>query len=618
MTKEYSIAVYRYGLRPPLNWDADCDREMQLMNRLWNNLVEIDRDCARKYREIRAGYPELAAAEERVKSLAEAMDRVKSEIKAARARKRSKKYAECGDAPERLRALREAYAEAKAREKELRGPATETMKPQLAALEEERKARVKEARQNSGLYWCNYNAVIASFDTARSKALREKTELRFHRHDGSGRMTAQIIGGLPLAGLLTGESNQLRLRAPESYRRGKNHGQVEMAIYSRDRKPHRIVWPIVMHRPIPNGAIIQEATITRRRTGQKWKSAEWEWSISFLCRVPQEEPAQTQSGYCGIDVGWRLLNSGLRVAVIATRKLAGEQASIENFILPEKDAERREKRHEGFLADEAYMRDLQAKIGNRNNGIAQRLKDAGIASMPSGDPEGPLARAISALIHSPVIHVRMLAQLAEAWTNQNPDWNPDLLKDLRRIVYQNARDWGEIRARKNGLIRRRKDLYRNLAARLAKKYKVIAVEAVDWAIAYKNSTLPAPAVTLRGLAAPGELLACIKQAAKKYGARIIEHEGVSTWKCHGCGTMFEPKDKTQLIQTCPHCGLSWDQDRNAALNLLAEAESAGSAPPDPGTPLEKEKNEKIQEVKETRWGRARRLRAEKEAAQKGA
>jgi hypothetical protein len=55
------------------------------------------------------------------------------------------------------------------RSKELRRTARDELRPQLAALEEKRKAAVKAARQSSGLYWGNYGAVVAPMTTLEAR-----------------------------------------------------------------------------------------------------------------------------------------------------------------------------------------------------------------------------------------------------------------------------------------------------------------------------------------------------------------------------------------------------------------------------------------------------------------
>ena len=41
----------------------------------------------------------------------------------------------------------------------------------------------------------HYNAVLASDETARVRAMKEGADLKFHSFDGQGRFTNQIQGG---------------------------------------------------------------------------------------------------------------------------------------------------------------------------------------------------------------------------------------------------------------------------------------------------------------------------------------------------------------------------------------------------------------------------------------
>ncbi|MEI2421840.1 hypothetical protein V6O07_16300, partial [Arthrospira platensis SPKY2] len=104
--------------------------------------------------------------------------------------------------------IREINAELKplyTQSKSLMAAAREEKKVALKALETGRRAEVKAARQTSGCYWCNYNAVIDSYSTARVRAMKEGGTLRFRRFDGTGRLVNQLQGGASAEELLTGQ-----------------------------------------------------------------------------------------------------------------------------------------------------------------------------------------------------------------------------------------------------------------------------------------------------------------------------------------------------------------------------------------------------------------------------
>lgn len=63
----------------------------------------------------------------------------------------------------------------------------------------------------------------------------------------------------------------------------------------------------------------------------------------------------------------------------------------------------------------------------------------------------------------------------------------------------------------------------------------------------------------------------LRYKAECAGARIIEVDAYDTTQdCSGCG-MNVPKDLTQRVHQCLHCGLTMDRDINAARNILSRA-----------------------------------------------
>ena len=53
----------------------------------------------------------------------------------------------------------------------------------------------------------------------------------------------------------------------------------------------------------------------------------------------------------------------------------------------------------------------------------------------------------------------------------------------------------------------------------------------------------------------------------------------TTQMCSGCGETA-PKDLSQRIHACPHCGLVLDRDHNAALNILVRGREIRREPPE--------------------------------------
>jgi hypothetical protein len=192
--EQHRISVYRYGLLAPLDWADDCEEELRRMTALWNRLVEIEHAHRAQVRALTAADDAVAAAEAEVATLNDKVTTLYERRVASRkeARARTKTTELDDEITQAKRDRREASAIAKEARRRVQAGA----KDRLAALNEQRKALVKTARQQSGLYWGNYNAVCADYDRARSAAMKRGVELKFHRHctlPGEGMSSARVV-----------------------------------------------------------------------------------------------------------------------------------------------------------------------------------------------------------------------------------------------------------------------------------------------------------------------------------------------------------------------------------------------------------------------------------------
>lgn len=197
--KIMSVKVYQYG--SPLNStvSGEAENQIRLQARFWNQLVETDREFAERYREITNNADEkIACLNQQVQEKLEEIGSLRDEIKGRRKRTKSGKVDD-SDVRKKVAAL---LLEKKPLIEELntyRANVRIKLKPRLSELEAERRARVKELRQafaNNGLYWGNYNALLKSYQTARSRAIKSGGKIRFRHYDGTGRWTCQIQGGM--------------------------------------------------------------------------------------------------------------------------------------------------------------------------------------------------------------------------------------------------------------------------------------------------------------------------------------------------------------------------------------------------------------------------------------
>lgn len=559
--REDEVVVRRYGLLAPEDWGEDCEAELQRMTRLWNRLVEIDRGHRAAYVAATADDPVVTEIESR---LAAARNRRDEAVAERRRRWRAaRRRLETPELDAAAATARAEIGELRPQAKDARRAAREARRPRLQALEDDRRAAVKEARRHSGLYWPNYNAVIAAYERARKRAMREGRELRFRSHDGGGRLVCQIQGGMDADELFAGARSQVRVApvpqaAWTSPRRGERRRlartSLTMTVHRRGRGNRTVTWPMVMHRPLPEGARIKEVTIARRREADGWR-----WSASFLCRAPATEKAAAPADACGIDVGWRRTPTGLRVAVVAHGDGRLEHVHLDESAI-------------------AMDRHLDAVRSARSRSLQALLAELRPLDWTGAPP--PLDDLGPAVVGAQRIGFGRAAALAHAW-RERPHWHPREQAEALRWQRRDKALWQEHAGLARRLRGRRRDLYRRLAARLCHGHGVIGLPDVDWRWIGRRERPDGEANEVarrsgrsRRLAAPGELLATLRATAAREGVAVHAPAGRSSFLCHVCGEAHEPVDRAPLMHRCPHCRTLWDQDENAARVLRAAAASA--------------------------------------------
>ncbi|WDT82977.1 MAG: hypothetical protein MPW14_25935 (plasmid) [Candidatus Manganitrophus sp.] len=87
-----------------------------------------------------------------------------------------------------------------------------------------------------------------------------------------------------------------------------------------------MTFPMIMHRPIPEEALIKEIVVKRSKEGTKFR-----WSVTFMAILPKTEPVKSPSRLIsGIDLGWRKVPEGLRVAT-----LVDSSNEVQFIVLPD-------------------------------------------------------------------------------------------------------------------------------------------------------------------------------------------------------------------------------------------------------------------------------------------
>lgn len=530
------ILGWQYGLLPPLTtgcdpalaWAEDCEREMSEQVAFWNRLTEIELERRTAERRV------LCEADPALARLWGLFEIVLDKLEALP--RRPPPVSEGGPDPAAWRAgvmlLREQRRDMWAELKPMIAATRTACRDELKALSDVRFEAVKQARNNSGLWWGNYNACAAAFEVALGR-LAPGDRLRPHRWDGSGRLTNQLIGGFPAERLTQGHA-QLRLGEmptghPLLSRGAGSKGKLKVLIatvYSHGHGNRRMAaWPIVLHRPFPPGAIVKSLAIHRRRVGarldplpghvgNRW---DWRWTATFSCEIT-DVPPSTSNVACGIDLGWRLVEGGVRIATIAS-----SDGGLDHVVLPQAWLDHRER-----------LAKLQ-----------------GEARTTTDQAEGDIEQ---------IIEGRRLRQAATHGIDE---------ASLER-----------------------REFYRIAAKALTERYGLLGIDGTGIGrmarrkkAGERGQDLPPMARRMRTWGAPGELMHEIERAARSRGCRVEIAAGATTITCHHCGTRTEAAQRADLIWRCRACGALWDQDENAAKNVLiavlnkagADAATSGAA-----------------------------------------
>lgn len=547
--------AYRYGLGEPIDWDSDVADQLYLQTKFWNRLVEIEREAREQYRAVVGADDTIGPLTTEIEAAKQKKERLFTERKALRAKARKKIPTPDHDA--RIKALAEQIRALAAVIKTARIDAKERLAPHADAINTWRFDAVKQARNASGLWWGNYNAVAASYDAARAKAMKEGTELQFHRFTGEGRLTCQIQGGASAEAIMTGKCTLVNV-APlaagafshpsRGERRRLQRTQIAVTAFTRGTERRMLTLPMQMHRPLPDGAIVKQVTLTRRKVGTRFR-----WHAVFTCSIPDTEmqPHPSERA-CGVNLGFRQVKEGLRVATVAwdSRKTA------EHLILPAE-----------WLAAMDRVETLQSR---RDEHLLPMHAAAKLLPRDDDTPEA-LRERLDRIARAPKIGSAQLAAMVLAWRDGHPGWQPEQLPAFEAWRRNDKRAAEEQANLRDKLAAQRKEHYRLWAHDLVRRFSVIAVGKIELRKLAElqradgtENDLHARARANRTRASLFLLQQELAQQAMKQGSRIVMVDGPVSSTCHACGASTTVT--LDIMQVCEHCHAVWDQDANAALN----------------------------------------------------
>lgn len=602
------MIVYKYGLLAPTE-HADLVREqMRAAHRYRNTLVEIERGRRAAIRSALSAFGDVAGLEHAARAADDAVAEAARAVKAHKSEQRTNKVpAELRD---RLDAARVA-----------RRDALQAWRATQAAIRADEQAQLrfdeingiasdlrKNAYQYSGLYW-GTRAIVDDADQAARKAPIfdgvEPSDPGFLCWAGEGSLSMQLqedpIDGEQGYTLASMVGNNARCQILQREETGSGKARTEgsrrygrartllLRVGSVDRDPVWASWPMIMHRPLPEGCRVKRVTVHCRRIGPRE-----EWSVTLTVDDSASPRVRAKrAGVCAINIGWRVVPEGIRVLT-----WVGEDGGEGHVVLDErtlsglaKSEELRSLRDETFNAARAT---LAAWLGEPGRMVPTWLAEA---TRTLADWRSP-AR---------------LAALAQRWRANRFEGDAVGYDPLERWRYRDHHLWAWESSQRTGALRHRKDVMRNAAARLAARYDVLVYEDFDLRQPARRRSVDAPsdndtARSNRHAVAPSEmrgaLINAFRGAVEKRSASFLTHT------CAGCGAVESFDAAAKVSHECSKCGAYWDQDLNLARNLLSEHVRERESGAKDG---ETARAIKTPEKSESRWEKARRLRSEKDA-----
>lgn len=573
--------VYKYGAVPLEQMPQEGIEELFRANRLWNELVATHNDARDKYEAARF------AADTEYAELGAQLDSLEENITLAfqdKRKARSKAGTRDGEDPlvkeanNRIADLKKQRAELWKAIKPARIRADKLIDKK--ALNDDFKNRVNAAQRvenTDGLNGSCANEVARNFKVARDRAFKERAKLRFHRFDGTGfwfyrfREVGAKTDGVAFSSLQTGNKTEARdgraFVLTEKGKRGKRVIYKMRAKLAGGAKIDSKVYghfDLILHRPIPKGAQIQNAKLVRRRTGDKFSH-----TVSFTLRLPNAKPQKVQGSVLGIDIGFRQMerHNSYRIATLATDDDSRRTETI--------DIMREIKR--GFLSRMTHIEKLRSEMDTRATELGKKLipllKTA--KPLPDTHPQSRFVNRLRNMRANVTLDFERSYKMAR-WFMRAPEDAAFFGTEIENLVMNwwqdNSKKYREMHNLRRKALADRREYYRVEAARLVKYGLPIAVEELDmskWAEKKDaDNKLSNRALSNRFLVAPSEFMGALQNAAEREGLPFVKINPAYTSKtCHACGAISKKLAGDLLEWTCPACGVVHDRDVNAAINI---------------------------------------------------
>lgn len=527
-----TYTVYEYGIKRILAGEEYLRGQLYERHRYWNSLVEAEKRFRQEIDVLRDLSFEACAADTH-DLIYEACDGddgwFESEVQADEAQARI-----------------EAHVQAEMKSDEA--------KAIIQGANQRRKEVVREARHQTGLYWGSYLDVEGSYRAQRRTRGRQ---LKFHRAVPEGAISVWPSNGgknLPITAIW-GQDSMVQLEPPAEAnprgRRGNSRTTGRLRAGTEARQPLYVEFQVTLHRPLPATGILRHASIVRRRVASRY-----EHTLVITVEIPEAEAAakaemvrSSERPVAGIDIGWRLFPEHVRIGY-----LADSLGHVEELYIARRFLGALEK-----CDDMKSIRDLQF------NGVRAEM-----AAFRRATGDRCPAWFLEATMNlSQWRSQGRLAALALRWRDNRFSGDQVIYPWVEAWRVRDKHLWEYEANLRNKAIRHRRECYRRLAAQLIARYGVVVLEEFDLADMAQKEDTPQRASRTRARAAAGEFRRILETTAAREGVVVQRVPAAyTTLTCHRCESVCAFDAQAELSHLCEWCGAHWDQDENAARNLL--------------------------------------------------
>jgi len=660
------IFVYRYGLKAPTHNAASVREQMYRAHCYRNNLVAVARGIRAVQRDLIDGVPDVVVATGHALARRAAVIAAHAAIKAQHVDGRARKHSAVADAA--LAVARKDYIDAlealetARRAAERSAPVraefariAELADGVLAPGETRRRGGLRKSlRAQCGAWWGTYLLVEDAMDRSLRLVYAPGKSIALPKWDGLDPRDPRFVRWNESTQAVGASNNKGPTGKSDEFVRIVD-GQLSLKIGADEWAR----WPIALHRPVPSDARITACRVQVRREGP---GEQWE---VLLTLDTHETRTRTDLGHrgqrdeCGdgrvaVDIGWRVIGDEIRVACWRNSRGETGEIRLDATLIAQlrRPAEIRSARESLFnqaklalgwfiasLTDPpAWLPRLHDLLGTPAGRHAQDSDDQGHI-----DAQGRVVKKDGATgWRSPDRLVRLclgwrekrfagdevICQLLDDWSAGPYDaaahkWRGHDESWRRRDKHL----WHMEAAMREKAIARRNDLYRVIAAGLARTHGELVLESFNLNNVTRVPTVEScdddegsrSARSNRQLVAVSELRGSLIHALAARGGQTIEVDPAeSTHECPVCHVVTEFDAAASITWECSGCGHQWDQDHSAAWILLQRGErgrgrgfgdGGGGAPGGDAATGAGDKPA----PRETKWARKAREKREREA-----